>query len=312
MKRLLKGIFIVFVLFLISCGVVYHMFPGFIFESGKHALRWWAGLERHEVRVDEHKWAYLSGGKGETILFIHGFGADKDRWGLFLNGFSGSHKLIVPDLPGFGESSKIPSASYDIASQVKRLNRFVEKIGLDRFHLVGISMGGYISAYYAGEYPQKVKGLALISSAGVKSRVPSYFWQRYKRDGRVVLLYKTREEFDEFLSVLFFRPPWIPGRLKAYLAREGASNHLFRKKILQDMARRGLYLLEGRLHKIQARTLLIWGADDRIIHLSSVEKLEKGLKNSRTVIIDECGHVPYIEKSKETIQAYRNFLAGSH
>lgn len=309
MGRVKKRILIAVMLLILSGGVVYYLFPGVIFESAKHTMRWWAGLERHEVQVEDHTWVYLEGGEGETILLLHGFGGDKDRWGTFLAAFSGSYRLIVPDLPGFGENSRIHSASYDIASQVKRLNRFVETMGLSKFHLVGISMGGYISAFYAGEYPQKVKSLALMDAAGVRSRIPSHFWQCYKNEGKVVLLYKTPQEFDEFMSVLFYRPPWVPGRLKAYLAQKGAYHHEFRKKVLEDMAKCGFYLLEDRLPGIRAKTLIIWGANDRIIHVSSVEKFKKGLKNSRTVIIDKCGHVPYFEKPGETKRAYGDFLA---
>lgn len=309
MSRARKRILIAVILLVLSGSVIYYFFPGVVFESGTQALRWWAGLERHEVRVDDHTWVYLEGGKGDPILFIHGFGADKDRWGTFLKGFSGSYRLVVPDLPGFGENSGIDSASYDIKSQVKRLNRFVEKIGLAQFHLVGISMGGYIGAYYAGEYPEKVKSLALMNSAGVRSRIPSYFWQSYKKYGKVFLLYKNPQEFDEFMSVLFYRPPWVPGRLKSYLAKKSADRHEFRKKVLEDMARGGLNLLEDRLQRIRAETLIIWGANDRIMHVSSVEKFEKGLKNSRTVIIDKCGHVPYFEKPGETRRAYEDFMA---
>jgi pimeloyl-ACP methyl ester carboxylesterase len=309
MSRIMKRILVIVMILVVSSVAVYYLFPGVIFESATHAMRWWTGLERQEVLVDDHKWVYLAGGEGETILFIHGFGADKDRWGPFLRGFSGTYRLVVPDLPGFGENSRVPSASYDIASQVKRLNRFVETIGLAEFHLAGISMGGYIAAYYAGEYPQKVKSLVLMDAAGVRSRMPSYFWQSYKKDGKVVLLYKTPKEFDEFMSFLFYRPPWVPGRFKAYMAQKGAYHYELRKKVLEDMAQCGLYLLEDRLHRIRARTLILWGANDRILHVSSVEKFEKGLKNSRTVIIDKCGHVPYLEKPGETKRACSDFLA---
>lgn len=309
MGRVKKSILSVVTLLVLSGVGIYYLFPGAVFESTIRALRWWAGLERNEVRVDDHTWVYLEGGKGEPILFIHGFGTDKDRWGPFLREFRGSYRLIAPDLPGFGENTGVPSASYDIASQVKRLNRFVETIGLSEFHVAGISMGGYIAAYYACEYPKKVKSLALMDAAGVRSRIPSDFRQSYEKEGKVVLLYKTPQEFDEFMSVLFYRPPWVPGRLKAYLARKGADQYDFRRKILEDMARCGLYLLEDRLEKIRAKTLILWGANDRILHVSSVEKFEKGLKNSRTVIIDRCGHVPYFEKPGETKRAYRDFLA---
>jgi pimeloyl-ACP methyl ester carboxylesterase len=309
MRKFMKRILIVLVALIVLGGVVYYWFPGYLLESVKYAIRWRAGLEKYEIQVDDHSWVYLEGGGGETILFVHGFGADKDRWGPLLIDLSGSHRLIVPDLPGFGESSQVQSASYDIPSQVKRLNRFVETIKVDTFHMVGISMGGGIAAYYATEYPNKVKSLVLIDAAGVKSRIPSDTWRRYKEDGKILLLYKTPEQFDELLAVIFHRPPWIPAHLKAHIAKIGARNYDFRKKILNDLLKGGTAgLLENRLSRVKSKVLIIWGANDRIIHVSSVEKFERGLKNHQTVIIDNSGHVPYLEKPEETKRAIREFL----
>ena len=308
MARLIKGILIFILVLIVSGGVFYYWFPGLILESAKHALRFWAGLERREVQVDDHHWVYLEGGKGETILFVHGFGAEKDRWGTFLPAFSKSYRLIVPDLPGFGENSRIASAKFDIPSQVRRLSRFVEAVGLDSFHMVGISMGGYISAYYASEHPEKVKSLCLIDAAGVDSRIPSYMWRQHQKDGKVLFLYRTTDEFNDLMRVLFYRPPWLPGRFKDYIAQQGALDYDFREKILREMVEGGMNLLESRLPKIQAKTLIIWGANDRIVHVSSVEKFQEGLRNCSTVILEQCGHIPYYEKAEETRRAYRDFL----
>jgi len=308
MRKLLKRILIVLVALVVLGGGVYTFFPGFILESVKKAIRWRAGLERNEIQVDDHRWVYLSGGEGETLLFVHGFGADKDRWGPFLFGFSGSYGVIVPDLPGFGESSQVHSASYDIPSQVKRLDRFMETIGADTFHMVGLSMGGGIAAYYAGEYPDKVESLVLIDAAGVNSRIPSVIWRRYKEDGKITLLYKTPEQLDELLAAIFHRPPWIPARFKAYVAKQGALNYDFHKKILMELFKGGKGFLENRLSMVKAKTLIIWGANDRITHVSSVEEFERGLRNSQKVIIDNCGHVPYLEKPEETKRAITKFL----
>ena len=74
--------------------VVYFYFPAFILDCAKKALRWQAGLSRHTIQVDDHGWVYLEGGKGETILFVHGFGMEKDGWGLFPKAFSRSYRLI--------------------------------------------------------------------------------------------------------------------------------------------------------------------------------------------------------------------------
>jgi pimeloyl-ACP methyl ester carboxylesterase len=261
-----------------------------------------------DVQVDEHCWVYLEGGKGEAVLFVPGFGMEKDAWGRFLIPFSRSYRLVVPDLPGFGESSHVPSASYDVPSQVHRLHRFVETIDLPSFHLVGISLGGYISGYYAGEHPEKVKSLALMDPAGVESRIPSHAMALYRKEGQIVLLYRTVEEWDALVENLFYRPPPIPGPFKKFLAERGARNYPFHEKILRDLEHRGMNLLEGRLSRISARTLLLWGENDRILHVSGVEKFQKGVSNNRVVIVKNCGHVPFFEKRKETVRAYQAFL----
>jgi abhydrolase domain-containing protein 6 len=282
---------------------------GFIIECGKKVLRWQAGLSRHTVQVDDHRWVYLEGGKGETLLFVHGFGMEKDGWGLFPKAFSRSYRLILPDLPGFGENSRLESANYDVPSQAKRLNRFVQSLGLNRFHLAGSSMGGYIAGFYASEYPEKVKSLALFNPAGVNSPVPSDLWRRYAETGEIALVYRTKEGFEEILRLLFYRVPPVPGAFKTYFAELGASNYVFYGKVLRDLDRGGKHELEQRLPRVEARTLVLWGANDRILHVSGAEKFREGLKNVKVVILDQCGHVPFFEKREETIKAYQDFLA---
>ena len=297
-----------FAIHVIKYFVTYVPFPAFTLECMKHGCRWYSGVNRFEVMVDDHRWAYLSGGRGEVILFIHGFGANKDRFGIFLSAFSSRYRVISPDLPGFGENIPAYSKSYDIPSEVTRLNRFVDAIGLDKFHLFGISMGGYVCGYYASEYPDRILSLSLMDSGGIRSRIPSDAWIYYITKGRNVLLYKTPEQVDELISFLFFNPPPIPRHFKKYIAREGERDYALRKKLISDIMDGGLYLLDHRLSEIRAQTLAIWGAEDRMVHRSSVEALEKGIKNFRSVIFKECGHLPFIEKSVETKRSYNQFL----
>ncbi len=289
--------------------VLVYGFPGLILDWAKWFLRWQAGLTRKVIQVDDHRWVYLQGGKGEPILLVHGFGGEKHQWGFFLKALSSSHELIIPDLPGFGESSQIDSAIYDIPNQVHRLNRFVEALGLQSFHLLGVSMGATISGYYASEYPGKVKSLGLMSAAGVRSRVESTVWKRYREEGQILLIYKTETELEELLSVLFFKPPPVPRPFKRHLAQKGKVHYSFYEKILRDMEKGGEDLLEGRLARVKARTLIIWGANDEITHVSSVEKFERELRGCRTIILEDCGHVPYFEQGKKTIKVYRDFLS---
>jgi len=310
MMRVCKRFLIALTLLALVGGAVYYWFPGLAFETGLHLLRWRAGLIKQEVQVDDHRWVYLTGGEKEAILFVHGFGASKDGWGTFLQDFSKDYRVIVPDLPGFGDNSKLFTAKYDIPSQVKRLHRFVETIALNSFHLAGTSLGGYIAAYYASEYPDNVKSLALIDAAGVESRIPSTMWQRYQERGENLLLYRTPEEFSELLALLYYKQPRIPERMKTYFVERRAAHLAFYEKMVQDIVHSGLHLLEGRLSRIQAQTLILWGANDQITDVSSVEKFESAIKNTTTVIIDHCGHAPFLEKPEETERAYRSFLNG--
>jgi pimeloyl-ACP methyl ester carboxylesterase len=297
-----------FAIQLVKYCVTYLPFPAVIMECVKHGCRWYSGVNRFEVMVDDHRWAYLAGGRGEVILFVHGFGANKDRFGIFLSAFSPCYRVIAPDLPGFGENIPIYFKNYDIPSQVNRLNRFSDAIGLDKFHLFGISMGGYVCGYYASEYPDRILSLSLMDSAGVTTRIPSDAWIHYITEGRNVLLYKTPEQFDELVSFLFFNPPQIPRHFKKYFAREGERVYALRKKLITDIIDGGLYLLDNRLSEIRAETLAIWGAEDRMVHRSAVEVFEKGINNCRSVIFKECGHLPFIEKSLETKWIYKRFL----
>jgi abhydrolase domain-containing protein 6 len=289
--------------------VLAYGFPGLIIEGAKWLLRWQAGLTRKATQVDDHRWVYLHGGRGDLILLVHGFGGEKHQWGFFPKSLSSSYELIIPDLPGFGESSQIDSAVYDIPSQVQRLNRFVEALGLQSFHLLGVSMGGYICGYFASEYPEKVKSLALISAAGVRSRVESTVRKRYREEGRILLIYRTETELEELLSALFVKPPPMPRPFKRYFAQKGKAHYSFYEKILRDMEKGGEGLLEGRLARVKAKSLIIWGANDQITHVSAVEKFERELKGCRTMVLEDCGHVPYFEQREKTIKVYRDFLS---
>ncbi|MER1973104.1 MAG: alpha/beta hydrolase, partial [Psychrobacter alimentarius] len=111
---------------------------------------------------------YLEGGNinGEPLLLIHGFGANKDNFTRIAKELSDYH-LILPDLLGFGESSKPPQADYRADAQAQRLHELLQAKGMaSNIHVGGNSMGGAISVAYAAMYPDSVKSLWLLDSAG--------------------------------------------------------------------------------------------------------------------------------------------------
>jgi pimeloyl-ACP methyl ester carboxylesterase len=153
--------------------VVYFAFPAAAFKFLLKAERSSAGLEQHSIKVDGLHIEYLEGGQGDVVLLLHGFGANKDNWTRISKHITPHYRVIAPDLPGFGESSRQPDANYTIAAQADRVNAFVRTLGIQSFHLGGSSMGGNIAGVYAAQHPESVISLWLVAPGGVASADPS-------------------------------------------------------------------------------------------------------------------------------------------
>jgi abhydrolase domain-containing protein 6 len=306
MKRAIRIAALCCAALVVVAALVYFLFPGAVIGAATQAARWSAGVSRAEIQVDDHTWVYLEGGKGEVVLFVHGFGENKDMWYNFPAAFSARYRIVVPDLPGFGENSKLAGRNYGIAEQAARLDRFAGAIGLKKFHLVGSSMGGGIAGYYAGAYPEKVVSLTLIGAFGVMADRKSEAMLMREKDRTVTLAVKKPGDFDRNMHLAYDDPPQMPSHIRNYLMPIFISQAEFEAKIFEDMWAGGLGILENRLAKITAPTLIMWGKNDRIFDVSSAEKFRKGIKNCRVVIMD-AGHVVHNdqpEKAAETCLAF--------
>jgi pimeloyl-ACP methyl ester carboxylesterase len=261
--------------------------------------------------VGDHTVVYLEGGKGETILLVHGFGANKDNWNRLAKYLTPSFHVVAVDLPGFGESTKREEASYTIAAQVERLDSIAKALSLESFHVAGNSMGGSIAGKYAVRFPDKVLTLGLFNSAGVPQCPEKSEMARLMEKGENPLLLETAEDFDRMLEFAFVKPPWFPGAVKKLMAEEWVRSRSFNEKIFREIMTENASLVPD-LAKIWTRTLILWGDTDRLLHVSCAEVLGKGLPSSTTVIMKDCGHVPMMERPEETAQHYLEFLrAGS-
>jgi pimeloyl-ACP methyl ester carboxylesterase len=278
----------------------------FLFAIARIIERGLAGLSEKSIQVDNYKIVYVEGGKGETVLLLHGFGGDKDNWTRFSKYLTKKYHVIAPDLPGFGESSKIWSDTYDIATQVKRLHQYTNKIGLKKFHIAGNSMGGLIAVVYAATYPDEVLSLGLLDPLGVIVREPSQLALEIEK-GNNPLVVESVSDYDKLLDFLFVKPPYIPGLVKSYLAEMAVQSREFNKKVFIE-ANPGNQL-ETTIGEIRTKTLILWGDTDRVFPASSAPVLQKGIKNSKVIIMKDCGHVPMLERPEETAKYYLEFIS---
>ena len=311
MKKLSKTttLSIIAVIVIVVCAVLYFVAPSYLYNKAIDGRRSEAKLTIKSLDIPDFRIVYAEGGTGDTIIMVHGFGGNKDNWLSLAKLFTSNYRVIIPDLPGFGDSSKPQDKKYNIMSEVERLNLFAKELKLTKFHLVGNSMGGNIAGNYAADYPEMVKTLALFDAAGVISPIKSEFILLLEK-GINPLIIKEVNDYDKFFEFVFVKPPQIPSVIKKYLAKQALKAGPFNKKILKDQMDSDIVVLQSKLNKITAPTLIVWGDSDKVIHISSVPIFEKNIRNSKSVIIKECGHVPMMEKPEETASIYQGFLKG--
>ena len=121
-----------------------------------------AGLVWDSVTIPGAEMPYLEGGHGETIVLLHSFAGDKDNFIRTAVYLTRHYHVVIPDLPGFGEATRDAGAQYSIGQQAANLHAFLYKLGLDRVHLGGNAMGGFVATEYAAHYPAQVASLWLL------------------------------------------------------------------------------------------------------------------------------------------------------
>lgn len=268
--------------------------------------RFTSGLKRRVIQVGDHRIVYSEGGNGEPVVLLHGFGASADSWNRFAKPLTKRYHVIAPDQPGWGASTRIASASYGYPAQVERLHQFLSALGLKRVHLVGHSMGGFIASAYAARYPDEVITLGLIAPHGmVEPEASELFRDVAKGDNWLVAT--TRPEFDRLLNNVFAKRPYAPKAVLNYLADHAIRNSAQSAKIFAEMQTNDPPLAD-RLAKVTAPAWIVWGDQDRVLHVSSADLFRQGIKNSEVMIIPGSGHMPLVENAGACAKAWLDFI----
>ncbi len=230
MKKILIGILIVIAAIVVS----YYAFPEKVAGYMIDAARSKAGLTKKEIKIDDQNIVYLEGGKGPTILLLHGFTGSKDNWTRFALYLTKDYHLVIPDIPGYGESSMIEKDSYDLSSQISRLHKFVQALELKKFHIAGNSMGGFFAGIYAIHYPDEIISVGLFDAAGVTSLEKSVVMKMMEK-GENPLLLKDSNDLPRLMTLLFTNPPGLPYPIKKVMIKTALANRKFYEKELKEI-----------------------------------------------------------------------------
>jgi triacylglycerol lipase len=266
-----------------------------------------SGLTLHTAHVDGFDIPYLEGGKGGVLLLIHGFGGDKDNFTRIARFLTPHYRVIIPDLPGFGDATRNLKASYTMAEQVGRIHGLVTQLGITQLHIGGNSMGGFIAAQFAAPYGHMLASLWLLDPAGTFASHNSAMLQNYQKTGKNPLLIDKVDDFNETIRATTHKAPFVPGFARQTLGRRAVADFALHTQIMRQM--HNSPLLEESFKPMATRTLIVWGAEDKILNPAGAESFRLLFPNSRVIIMDGIGHLPMAEAPEKTANDYLTFRA---
>jgi pimeloyl-ACP methyl ester carboxylesterase len=256
-----------------------------------------------------------TGGEKPPLLFIHGLGGLWQNWLLNIPAFMDGHRVIAPDLPGFGRS-EMPQGRISIQGYARVIDALCEELGVECPVVVGNSMGGFVGAELALAFPTRVSRLVLVSAAGLSvehlKRQPILAAGRLvaigaARGGVKSLPVVTRPRLRRMALQIVVR---YPERLSVPLASEivaGAGTDGFVGGLDAVLG----YKYRDRLPEIEVPVLIVWGRNDILIPVQDAHEYERLIgANAHAVIFDDTGHMPQLERPTRFNKLLGDFIAG--
>jgi abhydrolase domain-containing protein 6 len=304
-SKIVKLLMVLLSVLLAGCTTVRHS----MYKMALAHEHWKAGLEEKTLDWDGKPISYLENtddGTKQTIIMIHGFGANKENWVRFAAYLTKDYHVVAIDLPGHGESVKDLNMTYRWEDQVQYVHDILTRLNINKFHMAGNSMGGAISCLYAVKYPDQVQSLLLIDPAGI------YRYEcelnRLLKEGKNPLIVKCEDDFDALMDFAMEKKPYIPRSIISVMAEKAVENQVINKKIFADIHNDNSFAFEYEIKKISAPTLIMWGAQDRVISAKNADIFKEMIPNSQKIIFDGVGHAPMIEVPEKATKDYRDFL----
>lgn len=240
------------------------------------------------VELSHGKTRYLEAGSGPPVILLHGVGytGGGDQWIMNMGPLSERFRVLAPDFLGWGLGDRL-DIEYSFAYLVDFVREFQDALGIEKSHIVGHSMGGWVASVFAYESPERVDKLVLVAAGGTRTRTISQMTE-FKPPSSEEIRKQVETTFigDNVdyakLAEINERKTNVPGGLESY------------RKILGHMnnpANRSRYNTRRRLEKVKAPTLIVWGRDDQTNAVEMAEDTNQLVKGSKLVIIENCGHM---------------------
>jgi 4,5:9,10-diseco-3-hydroxy-5,9,17-trioxoandrosta-1(10),2-diene-4-oate hydrolase len=256
-------------------------------------------------------------GSGPPIVFIHGLSGSWQNWLEQLPVFAREHRVITFDLPGFG-ASELPSEQISISGYARWVDALLGQLGVESGAVVGNSMGGFIGAELAIQFPARVEQLVLVSAAGltIENQVPAPVLTALRRfetrlgaytgwlASRSEALTRRPRSRELIFGIVAHRAGKLPGPLVAEQVR-GSGKPGF----VPALDALTTYPIRDRLGEIACPTLIVWGTHDMLVPARDADEFERLIPNARKVVWPETGHVAMLERPEAFNRLLAAFLA---
>lgn len=249
------------------------------------------------LELHYHDHAASGGGNGRVVVFVHGSGPGASGYSNFkLNVptfVEAGYRVVVPDLPGFGYSSKPTDIDYTTDFFVAQLVGLLDTLSIDRCTLVGNSLGGAISIRTALDHPARVEKLVLMAPGGVEELETYLAMPAMARMiENFVAGALDRNGLRRMLETLVFDPAHVTDELvdERYA--------ILQQQPPEVLSRMSIPNMEAELSDIKCPVLAFWGIDDELLPASGARKIMRACRPCRLVEVAECGHWVMVEHAR--------------
>ena len=274
--------------------------------------RWAAGLSLAQADVAGHRWVYAvreaDAPDAPTVVMIHGFTGSKENWYPLAAQLRGQYRLVIPDLPGWGDSERIQGQDYGFVAQSARVAAFIEQVARQpgsEIVLLGHSMGGGIAALTAADHPAQVDRVGLFDAAGVRFKDNQFGIDVL--DGKNPFGVDDEASLQRYIDTVFHveaAKPFIPWPASRALIDWRIRQAPFEQAVLDRIGRSEERFLPGEAAaRIHQPALLLWCRQDAVIDASAMQLFGEKMPQATQVLLEDCGHMSIMERPDDVAAA---------
>jgi len=242
---------------------------------------------------EENNYQYIDEGQGEILLLLHGLFGALSNWQGVINHFSKKYRVIIPLMP----IHDMPIKEAGCEGLTTFIEGFVEFKKLDKFSVIGNSLGGHVALIYTLKHPEKIQRLILTGSSGLFENsmggsYPKRGNYEYIKERVEYTFYDPKTASKELVDEVFEITNSIPKVMRIIAIAKSAQRNNMAKDIV----------------RINKPTLLIWGLNDTITPPHVGHEFNALIPGSELQFIDRCCHAPMMERPKEFNEILQHWL----